>query len=388
MMVFALLFVGCPLFGIVAYSVWLTRREEATTDKLWALALMLSVYLGCLAATKELLGDFLTYSRYFHEVPRHSGLGPYVASFGKEPLYYGFTYLGYYLTNGSWRLFVIVLTAFNYLLLSYAVIRVGVRLHASLNSVVASLFFMAFFFQEFAAIGNMLRQGLAQSIALVFLVRWHVEGKRPWWMALCALGVHSSCLPVLAVGVLPVLCQKLSWKALVRLVVVTVGLVIAFSRLAGLLSHLPFVGYVFGRAMEGGKLLGADAWQTELGLQPSMLVLMGVLGAMVVFLYRRMEAGGAFVFVNLTLLLLVMMLVCDVLGMYYLQMRYFFYLYAFQNVLLVLFLHEGRLWWSDVRKWLLMGVMMAYFFYELSHGFFSYLPVAEAFVFPLPLYVL
>jgi len=113
-----------------------------------------------------------------------------------------------------------------------------------------------------------------------------------------------------------------------------------------------------------------------------------VLGAMVVFLYRRMEAGGAFVFVNLTLLLLVMMLVCDVLGMYYLQMRYFFYLYAFQNVLLVLFLHEGRLWWSDVRKWLLMGVMMAYFFYELSHGFFSYLPVAEAFVFPLPLYVL
>lgn len=389
MMVFTLLFVYCPLLGIVAYSVWMTRREEVPVGRIWGLAWMLSVYLGCLGATKELLGDFLTYSQYFREVPRHS-LVSYLLFFGKEPLYYGFSWVSYYLLMGNWKLFVIVLTTLNYLLLSYAVIRIGVHLRTSAGNVVATLFFMAFFFQEFAAIGNMLRQGLAQSITLVFLVRWQVEGKRSWWIALCALGVHTSCLPVLGVGLLPMLRHRLSWGTFLRLALSLAVLALVFFRLGDYLAHLPFIGYIFERATASEQLLAADAWQTEVGLQPSMIALLVLLGAMVVALYRRAEEEGTglFVFVNLNLMLLLLLVVCNALGMYYLLMRYFFYLYAFQNVLFLLYLHGSPLWQGRVPRWLMMGTLTVYFFYELSHGTFSYLPVVEALVNPLPMYIL
>lgn len=386
MPVFALLFVGCPLFGIVAYALWLGRQEEVTLGRLWALAAMLSVYLGFLAATKELAGDFLTYSQYFREVPRHT-LGSYLASFGKEPLYYGATYLSYWLLMGNWKLYVVLLTTLNYLLLSYSVLRIGAYLRASIDQMVLALFLMVFFFQEFAAIGNMLRQGLAQSITLAFLVRWHVEGKRSWWLALCALGVHTSCLPVLAVGVLPVLRRKLSPMALVRLALLVAGLGVSFFFLGGYLSHLPFIGYVFDRASGGEKLLGADAWQTELGLQPPMLALMAIQAMMIVGLYRRREGTELFIFANLTLMLLVMMLVCNAFGMYYLLMRYFFYLYVFQNALFVCWLHGCRLFQGEVSRQLLTVALMVYFFYELSHGMFRYVSVLEAIVYPLPMYI-
>lgn len=387
-MVFTLLYVYCPLFGIGTYSVWMTRQEEVSVDKIWCLAVMLSLYLGCLGATKEMLGDFLTYSQYFREVPRYS-LVSYLLSFGKEPLYYGFTWICYYLFMGNWTFFVIVLTTLNYLLLSYAVIRVGTYLRTSINKVVAALFFMAFFFQEFAAIGNMLRQGLAQSVTLAFLVRWHVEGKRSWWIALCALGVHTSCLPVLGVGLLPMLRHRLSMAAFLRLGLSLVVFAWVFLRLGSYLANVPFIGYVFGRATASEQLWAADAWQTEVGLQPSMIVLLILLGAMIVALYRRKEEDtDLFVFVNLNLMLLLLLVVCNVLGMYYLLMRYFFYLYAFQNVLFLLYLHGSRFWQGRVPRWMLMGMLVVYFFYELSHGIFSYLPVWEALVNPLPLYVL
>lgn len=387
MMVFMLLYIYCPLFGILAYSVWMTRREEVSVGKVWGLAVMLSLYLGCLGATKELLGDFLTYSQYFREVPRYS-LVSYLLSFGKEPLYYGFTWVSYYLFMGNWKLFVIVLTGLNYLLLSYAIIQVGIYLRTSANKVVVALFFMAFFFQEFAAIGNMLRQGLAQSITLVFLVRWYVEGKRSWWIALCALGVHTSCLPVLGVGLLPMLRHRLSWGTLVKLTISLMVLAWVFFRLSDYLSYLPFIGYVFERATASEQLLAADAWQTEVGLQPSMIALLLLLGAMIVALYRREEATSLYIFVNLNLMLLLLMVVCNALGMYYLLMRYFFYLYAFQNVLFLLYLHGSTFWQGSVPRWMLMCTLVVYFFYELSHGIFSYLPVVEALVNPLPIYII
>lgn len=120
---FYLLFVWCPLLGILIYALYLSYQEEVGIGKIWALAVMLSLYLGGLAVTKELLGDFLTYNQYFQDVPKYSLVA--------------------------------------YLLLSYSILKIGVALNTSINNLLLALFFMAFFFQEFVAIGNMLRQGLA-----------------------------------------------------------------------------------------------------------------------------------------------------------------------------------------------------------------------------------
>lgn len=387
MLLFSLLFLWCPLFGILAYALYVSQQAEVPIRRLWGLAVMLALYLGCLAVTKERLGDFLEYSRLFHEVPKYN-LFSYIMLFGKEPVYYGYTYLAYYLFLGNWNLFVISITVANYLLLSYGVLKIAGYLHASINHTLVALFFMAFFFQEFAAIGNMFRQGLAQSVTLAFLVRWYLVGKRSWWMALCAVGIHTSSLPILVVGLLPVIQRKMEWRTLAKLSVMVVLAAVFFFFVGGYLAHLPFIGYIFARATDYERLLATDSWQTEVGLQSSMIVLLLLLGGMIVFLYRKLESSVLYVFINLNLLLLLMMIVCHIGEMYYLLMRYFFYIYAFQNVLFLIFLHENRFFQRTVPQLSVVAFMIGYFYYQFSHNIFSYIPVLEALVYPLPVYLI
>lgn len=387
MLLFSLLFVWCPLFGILAYALYLAHQESVSIKRLWGLAVMLALYLGCLSVTKERLGDFLEYSRLFAEVPKYNFFS-YIMLFGKEPVYYGYTYLAYYLFLGNWNCFVISITTANYLFLSYALLKIAEYLHTSINNVIVSLFFMAFFFQEFAAIGNMLRQGLAQSITLAFLVHWYFCGKRSWWLALLAVGIHTSSLPILGVGLLPVIQRKMEGKTMLKLVAMMALAVVFFLYVGRYLAHLPFIGYIFARTTDYERLLATDSWQTEVGLQPSMIALLLLLGGMIVYLYRKLESSVLFVFINLNLLLLLMMVVCHIGEMYYLLMRYFFYIYAFQNTLFLIFLHENRFFQKTVPQLSMVVLMLGYFYYQFSHNIFSYIPVLEALVYPLPVYLI
>lgn len=387
MLLFSLLFVWCPLFGILAYALYLAHQESVSIKRLWGLAVMLALYLGCLSVTKERLGDFLEYSRLFAEVPKYNFFS-YIMLFGKEPVYYGYTYLAYYLFLGNWNCFVISITTANYLFLSYALLKIAEYLHTSINNVIVSLFFMAFFFQEFAAIGNMLRQGLAQSITLAFLVHWYFCGKRSWWLALLAVGIHTSSLPILGVGLLPVIQRKMEGKTMLKLLAMMAMAVVFFLYVGRYLAHLPFIGYIFARATDYERLLATDSWQTEVGLQPSMIALLLLLGGMIVYLYRKLESSVLFVFINLNLLLLLMMVVCHIGEMYYLLMRYFFYIYAFQNTLFLIFFHENRFFQKTVPQLSMVVLMLGYFYYQFSHNIFSYIPVLEALVYPLPVYLI
>lgn len=387
MLLFSLLFVWCPLFGILAYALYLAHQESVSIKRLWGLAVMLALYLGCLAVTKERLGDFLEYSRLFAEVPKYNFFS-YIMLFGKEPVYYGYTYLAYYLFLGNWNCFVISITTANYLFLSYALLKIAEYLHTSINNVIVSLFFMAFFFQEFAAIGNMLRQGLAQSITLAFLVHWYFCGKRSWWLALLAVGIHTSSLPILGVGLLPVIQRRMEGKTMLKLLAMMALAVVFFLYVGRYLAHLPFIGYIFARATDYERLLATDSWQTEVGLQPSMIALLLLLVGMIVYLYRKLESSVLFVFINLNLLLLLMMVVCHIGEMYYLLMRYFFYIYAFQNALFLIFLHENRFFQKTVPQLSMVVLMLGYFYYQFSHNIFSYIPVLEALVYPLPVYLI
>lgn len=387
MLLFSLLFVWCPLFGILAYALYLAHQESVSIKRLWGLAVMLALYLGCLSVTKERLGDFLEYSRLFAEVPKYNFFS-YIMLFGKEPVYYGYTYLAYYLFLGNWNCFVISITTANYLFLSYALLKIAEYLHTSINNVIVSLFFMAFFFQEFAAIGNMLRQGLAQSITLAFLVHWYFCGKRSWWLALLAVGIHTSSLPILGVGLLPVIQRKMEGKTMLKLLAMMALAVVFFLYVGRYLAHLPFIGYIFARATDYERLLATDSWQTEVGLQPSMIALLLLLGGMIVYLYRKLESSVLFVFINLNLLLLLMMVVCHIGEMYYLLMRYFFYIYAFQNTLFLIFLHENRFFQKTVPQLSMVVLILGYFYYQFSHNIFSYIPVLEALVYPLPVYLI
>jgi len=347
------------------------------------------VYLGLLNSTKELAGDFLGYFEIFQTVPKYNNPISYVMSFGKEPLYYAYTWLSYHLFMGNWKMFVISITTINYLLISYSLIRISDYLKVSSKNVIVALFFMAFFFQEMAVVGNLVRQSLSEAMILVFLTRLYLYKKRSWWIAICAFCVHTSCLPLLGIGIIPSIADKFTITSLLRLLVPLSFLVVGFYVLGDYMANIPILGYVFSRANNSEQLLGADYWQEDVGLSAMSYILLFLNLGMIAFLYsdkkrlRSKELG----LINFSFILVILMFLCNAIGAYYLLMRYFFYVYVFQIPIFLLFMHYNRTLNSDVVRVPLMLTLVVYFFHEYTHNVFSYSSILEAMCWPAPVYL-
>lgn len=391
-LLFLLLFLLNPLVGIVSYAMYCWKKETKSADLL-ILGLFMSSYLGLLNTTKEMAGDIIAYKDYFFSVPNFKNILTFLLSFGKEPLYYGYTYVSYYIFGGSWKLFIFSITVINYMLLSYGIVTTAKVIKADARNTITTLFFMFLFFQEFASSGHMIRQCLAQSIVIVFFVLWFIKGKKSWWIALAALATHTSSLPVLAVGLIPIIKKRLSLKQalwLVGCIILFAGL---FYYLSPMLQNIPYFGYAVGRF--NNLNLGADGWQEQIGLTGAMQVLLGVnvflIGYIYKVIYKAKEDVDSTVqhiipYVNISAILTIFVIVCNMIGAYYLLMRYFFYLYAFQNVLLLLTLHHSKARLKYIFQVQSVVLLFVYFGYYLSNGFYSYLPISDALLYPVPIY--
>ena len=180
-----LVFSISPFIVAIVYTFGIWSNKTVSSQKLWTQAILLSLYVAVLGSTKELDGDFLEYYGYFLRVPKYSFIG-YLLSFGKEPLYYAYAYISYYLFFGNWKLFVTSFTFINYILLSYSVITIGKKINANIKTIITALYIMAFFFQELAVAGNLVRQCLSQSLTVVFFVGMYINNQTKWWIAVCA----------------------------------------------------------------------------------------------------------------------------------------------------------------------------------------------------------
>lgn len=110
-----LLFILSPIATTIGYSIYIWDSKEFSVKRLWTFAILLSLYIALLGSTKELDGDLLEYQDYFFSVPKFDFIS-FLMSFGKEPLYYAYTYISYYIFAGNWNIYIISLTFINYIL--------------------------------------------------------------------------------------------------------------------------------------------------------------------------------------------------------------------------------------------------------------------------------
>lgn len=385
-----LLFILSPFIAPIAYTLDIWNTTTSATKRLWTLATLLSLYIAVLGCTKELRGDLLTYQGYFLDVPKY-GFIEYLLSFGKEPLYYAYTYVSYYLFFGNWNLFVVSFTFINYMLLSYAVITIGKKLNANIRTVITALYISVFFFQEFAASGNLVRQCLAQSLIVVFFTCLYVCNKKKWWIMLCAVCIHSSCIPIIGVGLIPMIKKRFTIKTIVLLFLYLSIFIGVFYATGDALSSVPFIGYIFSRATNSEQLLGQDSWQEEVGLTFVMISLLIILAYMAFYIYMNKDKArteAVISMVNFNIILIITMFICELIGAYFLQVRYFFFVYAFQCTLIMIYLHFSKRSHNNIIRVLLITAIIIYFFYNFTHNIFSYASIGEAILYPAPLHIL
>ena len=386
-----LLFILSPIATTIGYSIYIWDSKEFSVKRLWTFAILLSLYIALLGSTKELDGDLLEYQDYFLSVPKFDFIS-FLISFGKEPLYYAYTYISYYIFAGNWNIYIISLTFINYILLSYSVITIGKKTNSNIRTTITALYIMAFFFQEFAANGNLVRQSLAQSLLVAFFVRYYIEDRKSWWIALCALCIHTSSLPILGIGLIPMIKRRFTIKSFSLLLLLLFIFVSIFYIIGDSLSNVPFIGYIFARANNSEQLLGQDSWQEVTGLQPAMIALLIILSYMIISIYKKTSKekidNNTIVMVNFNLILIITMVICNTIGAHYLLLRYFFYVYAFQCTLIAIYLNSSKITCNNIIRVALIAIIIIYFFYNFTHNTFSYIPIIDAIVYPAPVYIL
>lgn len=368
-----ILFLINPLVGILfGASCWVTYQRNG--NGIYVLMWMLAIYMAFINATKIPISDMLEYQDVFFQAKVY-GLIDYIQQNGKEPIFYVLTYICFHLFCGSWTLYVVFLTLLYYLLINYSIIAVGKKCSCSSLSIIITLIVGTFFFQIFIMTGHLMRQCLAEAFFIYFLIRKFVVKKSSWWVAILALGMHSTVLPLIGISLLPQMRRSFSIKELLKGSCLIIILILVFFSLKPVLSPVFFLAYFYNR-VGSENLLGKDAWQTDSGLGVLGVLLIFAVGIMIFFIKRKIRLNGNSdimnPLINNCLFLVLTLCVFAILEADYLLLRYFFYLYSYFSLLLVVFLnqHRGKMWKSI--KVALAPLFVSYFMYSIDSGVFCF----------------
>lgn len=153
----------------------------------------LACFMGVLNTTKLPESDLLAYKNIFLAANDYN-IHEYLNLFKREYVYYFLSYLFYYLTGGNWSFFLFTVT-----LIAYALILISVRLVLKIldtdkTTSVFVLVSVSMFPFLFTLSAHLLRNFLAGSCVVYFLVNFFFLNKNKLQWLIIAVLIHSSAL--------------------------------------------------------------------------------------------------------------------------------------------------------------------------------------------------
>lgn len=350
--------------------------------------LEIAIYLALLNTTKELSGDFLNYCEDYLLANSFS-LQSFLLFKDKEPVFYFFMWLFSSISDGNWPIFVFFFTLVNYWVVFEALLIIAKRINVLCSDLVVIIVFYAFFFQNFAMISNAVRQCISQSFALLFFAYLYFEKKRKWFLAIISVFIHSASIPILAVGMIPVINNRFSIKRLFVVVAVTLVSALFIFKISAF-DSIPFIGYIFSRLDNEDQLTGADSWQVNEGISSQYLIMLFFLVCMILFNYRKMwreNENYDYGLLNISAILIIALLFWHFSGAFFLCMRYQFYLYTLQIVPILMAYQKINCLVKSYMRPLISISLPVYFYYYLGNGFYKYITCTDAMLWPVLRYI-
>ncbi len=408
------LFLISPIFSILAaaFFAWSSPRDNRTHILLFCIAF--SLYFGLLNTTKVLDSDLEQYYQYYMNAGT-LGLFEYLKFYDHEPCYYFLSWFCYHLFAGNWSLYMLFLTAFEYILLSICVLRFAQLFKLENKDILTALTVMFLYFQLFSISAHLVRQMLATSMAFLFLTDYHLCGKKRWALALASLLVHTTVLPILFLGVLPINRTRFKLRTLLMIFGILAVCVFSFLYLIPILDRLISIP-IFSIISYFNSRIGNSSLLTDFGrveaFNLACLVFIGIFVVIVSIIALRQYYRLSLVHQNnsskiklciqrvkenptnkktgftlyLSFVLAVFVLACNYSGIGYLAERYTFFLYSLLGIILVQFIATSRLLKTDAARIAVAVGMVAYFIIYFSHGVFAYESLGDALTRPAFLY--
>lgn len=265
-----ILFCLNPICGIVLTTfIVLFGNEEISIKSLSLLFVMLALYMGLLNATKIPASDQVQYMNAYLLVPKQTIWESLTNIYGERYLTGGTTkemgygllnIVGYYLSFGSYPLFIVEFTVFMYLLCFHSFRRLfcAIRKSNSIALSVAAAYIMCFFSQYFNLTIHLQRQEIATAVMLYGIVDYCIVEHYTWKRFLIpvfAFTLHTSLGLFLPLFCIRKLCKnKIAKKQLIIIIgciffLVSICVLVASS----LLSSIGGDSYALERLSEAGN---------------------------------------------------------------------------------------------------------------------------------------
>lgn len=176
---------------IISFFLMTYRSSEVNYIVLFAFFSCLS--LSLINSGKVPENDLLNYQDRFFLVPQIPFL-QYAILMGKEPIYFIYSYILFYLTFGNFKLFLFLTSFASYFLVSLSYIKIFKTLNLGFKSIVYGLLTFFLFSNLFSLSAHLIRQFLASSIVLVVLINIAYLNKQRLFLFLNGVLIHSSAI--------------------------------------------------------------------------------------------------------------------------------------------------------------------------------------------------
>jgi len=182
-----------PFISLLIFMLIISSIPRISKLTYYLFFTLLSTYLGLINITKVPESDLINYYSFFFLVEDLSFL-PYIFFMAKEPVFFIYNYLMYYLTNSSGNLYILITTIISYNFLFLAVLNFFKGIKSSKNIILFAIIIVAFFPQLFSLSAHLIRQFMAASILMYALVQKFFYKKTVWPFLLIAIFTHSTAL--------------------------------------------------------------------------------------------------------------------------------------------------------------------------------------------------
>jgi len=362
-----------PLLGVLISAVIILSGWSITKKQYYILFCLLALYLGLINSTKLVQNDLINYVSYFKEVPQHHFLR-YIFVTRKEPIFFIYNYLCYYLTGGSIKLYLIITTFISYIFLFVAIYKYYNTIRNKPEIIIFAILIIAFFPQLFSLSAQVIRQFMAASIMVYAMVLKLINNKKVGIYILLAIFIHSTTLFFVPLIYFNALKKRISPKLII---IVLLAALTFFSVLPLIINKVidllgsNFITYALIRVKEGStfylKPLSLVVWLT-------LFFLMGISICHQFNSKNFIYKTGQIHFLNIFLLLGIFILAnYRVLEI---SKRFFFFVYFFFPFIFPLFFLSLKMEIKMLRFLLIIGFLF-FFVYRLEFGTWHYAPLLK-----------
>lgn len=377
-----ILFAIAPLLSVLISIVLVALSGKTKYLSIIVLALLLSLYLGSINATKIPESDLLNFYSWL-SLARSFTLTQYVVLFGKEPFYFLWIYLIGNFPGINGALFVLVSTAVVYFIFFFCLISLGRAINWTENRVMGVMLLFAFFAPLFNASAHLMREFMAGAFVLIYFVRCILGYKKNIWVLFLAALTHSTAAIFIPFAIISGIRNLPRWATYAFMVATYSAIYILAQTATTTLAQIPFIGYVFIRLIDTGR----DVY--VLGLMPMIFAV--VIGFGSLFLtkivrFKIIPSTQAISFSAIkeysvsVFFLSVFILLMYLHGDTMYPIRFLLYLYFLSGVLLVFLQAVPMVRFATIA--VSYSILPVYFFYNLSNGVWTYASLDHILFYP------